>query len=70
MSALPPKADMFSVYFDVRFVPKADLAHDGCRLLGPYLAADWGLHRLRQAAEFHETVDISAHYFTARNSLR
>ena len=25
MSALPPKADMFSVKIDVRFVPEADV---------------------------------------------
>ena len=28
MSALPPKADIFSVEIDVCFVPIADLAHE------------------------------------------
>jgi hypothetical protein len=40
MSALPPKADMFSVELDVCFVPKADLAgwwpeHDIARTRTP-----------------------------------
>jgi len=69
MSALPPKADMLGLEINVCFVPKADVAHDACRLLGKYLAANhWGLNRLRQAEEFHETVATAACYFTARNS--
>jgi hypothetical protein len=67
MSALPPKADICERIQYVCFVPKADVAHDACRLLGTYLAANhWGLHRLRQAEEFHETVATAARYFTAR----
>jgi len=71
MSALPLKADMLFASEKSPLSAKKRVAHDACRLLGKYLAANhWGLNRLRQAEEFHETVATAARYFTARNSWR
>ena len=42
MSALPPKADMFSVKIDVRLVPTADIAPNFIPSL-PELTIGWGV---------------------------